>query len=80
MDPTGRMTVREGRCSGAIRHDLRGEGGFGYDPLFQLPEEGCSLAELSQDKKDLISHRAQAMRAMIPVLTSLARGGPWTPS
>jgi XTP/dITP diphosphohydrolase len=80
MDPTGRMAVREGRCPGMIGHHLRGEGGFGYDPLFQLPEQGCSLAELSPEKKDLISHRAHAVRAMIPLLTSLARGEPWTPS
>jgi XTP/dITP diphosphohydrolase len=79
MDPTGRMVVREGQCPGVIGHTLQGEGGFGYDPLFLLPEQGCSLAELSPEKKDSISHRAQAMRAMIPVLTSLARGGPWTP-
>jgi XTP/dITP diphosphohydrolase len=79
MDPTGRMVVREGQCPGVIGHTLQGEGGFGYDPLFLLPEQGCSLAELSPEQKDLISHRAQAVRAMIPVLSSLARGGPWTP-
>jgi XTP/dITP diphosphohydrolase len=62
-----------------IGHTLRGEGGFGYDPLFLLPEQGCSLAELSAEQKDVISHRAQAMRRMIPVLTALARGEPWTP-
>jgi XTP/dITP diphosphohydrolase len=80
MDPTGHMTVCEGRCAGVIGRDLRGEEGFGYDPLFQLPDQGCSLAELSGEKKDVISHRAQAIRAMIPVLTSLAQGGPWLPS
>jgi XTP/dITP diphosphohydrolase len=79
MDPTGRMVIREGQCPGMIGHALRGEGGFGYDPLFLLPEQGCSLAELSAEKKDLISHRAQAMRSLIPVLTALARGEPWTP-
>jgi XTP/dITP diphosphohydrolase len=79
MDPSGRMAVREGRCAGMIGRDLRGEGGFGYDPLFRLPEQGCTLAELAAEKKDAISHRAQAIRAMIPVLTALAQGGPWTP-
>jgi XTP/dITP diphosphohydrolase len=78
MDATGRMAIREGQCPGMIGHTLRGEGGFGYDPLFLLPEQGCSLAELSAEKKDLISHRAQALRSMIPVLTALARGEPWT--
>ncbi|HSF29869.1 MAG TPA: non-canonical purine NTP pyrophosphatase [Candidatus Tectomicrobia bacterium] len=79
MDPSGRMVVREGRCAGMIGHDLQGEGGFGYDPLFRLPEQGCTLAELAPEKKDMLSHRAQAIRAMIPLLTSLAQGGPWTP-
>jgi XTP/dITP diphosphohydrolase len=79
MDPTGHIAVRQGQCPGMIGWTLQGEGGFGYDPLFLLPEQGCSLAELSPEKKDMISHRAQAIRAMLPVLTSLARGGPWTP-
>ena len=74
------MTVREGQCVGVIGRDLRGEKGFGYDPLFQLPDQGCSLAELSGEKKDVISHRSQAIRAMIPVLNSLAQGGLWLPS
>ena len=80
MDPTGRMTIREGQCPGVIGHNLRGEGGFGYDPLFQLPEHGCSLAELSAEEKDVISHRAQAIRAMIPVFIAMAQKGSWTPS
>jgi XTP/dITP diphosphohydrolase len=77
MDPTGRMTVREGRCPGVIGHDLRGEGGFGYDPLFWLPEYGCTFAELTAEQKDKSSHRAQAIRALIPVFTTLAQGGLW---
>jgi XTP/dITP diphosphohydrolase len=80
MDPTGRMTVREGRCAGVIGRDLRGEGGFGYDPLFFLPQYGCSLAELAAAEKDVISHRAQAIRAMIPALMALAQQGAWIPS
>jgi XTP/dITP diphosphohydrolase len=77
MNPAGRMSVREGRCPGVIGHDLRGEEGFGYDPLFWLPEHGCTFAELSSEQKDASSHRAQAMRGLIPVLTALAQGGPW---
>jgi XTP/dITP diphosphohydrolase len=80
MDPTGRMVIREGDCAGIIGKRLQGDGGFGYDPLFLLPEQGCSLAELAAEQKDLISHRARALRAMIPVLTALARGGPWPAS
>jgi XTP/dITP diphosphohydrolase len=78
IDPTGHMMVREGQCAGMIGRDLRGEGGFGYDPLFQLPEHGCTLAELPAQEKDLISHRAQAIRAMIPVF--LAQEGSRTAS
>ncbi len=77
MEPAGRMIVREGQCPGVIGHDLRGEGGFGYDPLFWLPEHGCTFAELSSEQKDASSHRAKALRALIPVLTVLAQGGPW---
>lgn len=80
MDPHGRMTVREGQCPGMIRRDLRGERGFGYDPLFQLPAHGCTLAELAAEEKDVISHRAQAIRAMIPALIALAQEGSWTAS
>jgi XTP/dITP diphosphohydrolase len=79
MDPTGHMAVREGQCSGTIGYALQGEGGFGYDPLFILPEKKRSLAELPPDEKDVLSHRAQAMRAMIPLLTRLTRGEPWAP-
>jgi XTP/dITP diphosphohydrolase len=77
MDPAGHLVVREGRCSGVIGHELRGEGGFGYDPLFWLPQYDCTFAELSAAQKDASSHRSQAMRALIPVLTGLAQGGPW---
>jgi XTP/dITP diphosphohydrolase len=79
MDPSGRMAVREGRCPGVIGQALQGEGGFGYDPLFLLPEKGCSMAELSPEEKELVSHRAQAMRAFIPLLTVLAQGSAWLP-
>jgi XTP/dITP diphosphohydrolase len=73
MEPSGRITVCEGQCAGVIGRELRGEGGFGYDPLFFLPEYGCSLAELAAAEKDRISHRAQAIRALIPVLLSMAQ-------
>jgi XTP/dITP diphosphohydrolase len=76
-DPAGRMLVREGHCLGVIGHELRGEHGFGYDPLFIIPQWGRTLAELSPEEKDRVSHRAQAMRALIPVLTALSRGCTW---
>jgi XTP/dITP diphosphohydrolase len=60
-----------------IGHELRGEGGFGYDPLFWLPEYGCTFAELSAAQKDASSHRARALQALIPGLTALIQGGAW---
>lgn len=77
-DPAGHVIVREGRCEGMIGIAPRGEGGFGYDPVFILPELRRTLAELSSAEKDLVSHRAHAMRAMIPLLTALAQGRPWS--
>lgn len=76
-DPAGPMVVREGRCPGVIGYELRGEEGFGYDPLFIIPEMGRTLAQLSPEEKDQVSHRAQAMRALIPILTALSQGWGW---
>ncbi len=73
-DPAGHTVIREGRCDGMIGDTLRGEQGFGYDPLFILPELGRTMAELEPAQKDLLSHRAQAIRAMLPVLSALAQG------
>ena len=52
----------EGECAGEILRELRGEGGFGYDPLFYVPEKGKTFSELSAEEKNEISHRGQAMR------------------
>jgi XTP/dITP diphosphohydrolase len=56
--------IRQGTWQGVIARDYRGAGGFGYDPLFYLPEYGRTAAELTAEKKNRISHRAQAMRAL----------------
>ena len=59
-----RGVVREvfrGTLRGVIGRDLRGDNGFGYDPIFQVPERGCSLAELSPGEKLRISHRGRAL-------------------
>lgn len=66
--PDGEVTVTEGTCEGMILTAPRGDGGFGYDPLFLLPERGVTLAELSLDEKNAISHRARAVAAAAPVL------------
>ena len=52
----------EGECCGEILREMRGEGGFGYDPLFYVPEKGKTFSELSAEEKNEISHRGQAMR------------------
>lgn len=57
--------IAEGEWHGEIAHAERGDGGFGYDPLFWLPEQGCMSAELSHDEKAQISHRAQALRILL---------------
>ncbi len=60
--PDGRVYTFEGTCEGAIALEPRGTGGFGYDPIFYLPELDRTVAELSPQEKDLISHRGQAVR------------------
>lgn len=56
-----------GRCEGRIAREPRGSGGFGYDPVFLLPD-GRSMAELPDDDKDAVSHRGQAVREMLSQL------------
>jgi len=58
--PNGRVELAEGTCEGRIAHEPRGEHGFGYDPVFYLPEFGCTMAELPEGVKNRISHRARA--------------------
>ena len=57
--------IAEGEWHGEIAHAERGEGGFGYDPLFWLPELGKMSAELSRDEKAQISHRAKALQILL---------------
>ena len=58
------LEIFRGTLRGAIGRDLRGNNGFGYDPIFQVPDRGCSLAELSPEEKLRISHRGRAMRKL----------------
>jgi XTP/dITP diphosphohydrolase len=67
-DPQGNIILREGECQGEIIPEERGQNGFGYDPIFLLPESGRTMAELSLEEKNRISHRARAVRAVIPDL------------
>lgn len=57
--------IAEGEWHGEIAQQEQGEGGFGYDPLFWLPELGKMSAELTQDKKHAISHRGKAMKVLL---------------
>lgn len=60
-----------GTVEGRIGHELRGSNGFGYDPLFVLPERGLTTAELKPEQKNAISHRGRALRALADHLASL---------
>jgi len=60
--PDGRTITSEGRCEGEIMSSPKGEGGFGYDPLFYIPGLGCTMAELASDEKNEMSHRGKAVR------------------
>jgi XTP/dITP diphosphohydrolase len=69
--PDGRELVRTGTCDGVILREPRGTGGFGYDPLFYVEDEGHSFGELPPARKHELSHRGRAVRAMVQAL----RGG-----
>lgn len=62
--PDGRVLHTDGIVEGVIAHEPAGDGGFGYDPIFYLPEYGMTSAEIPADKKNEISHRGKALRAM----------------
>jgi XTP/dITP diphosphohydrolase len=66
-DPT--PVICQGTWEGRILTSLRGKEGFGYDPLFFVPEESCSAAELSAERKNELSHRGQALRCLLAALS-----------
>lgn len=73
-DPTGEIRLEvSGRCRGRIVREHRGEGGFGYDPLFLIPEYHNTFGELSPAVKSVLSHRARAFQQLIPRLVRLLR-------
>lgn len=65
------ISLAEGFCQGEIIPEERGTGGFGYDPIFLLPELGKTMAELTMDEKNRLSHRARAVMNAKPVLERL---------
>ncbi len=63
--------ICEASWEGRIVLEPRGEGGFGYDPYFYLPDQGCTSAELSAEQKNAISHRGQALQQLVAKLRQL---------
>lgn len=62
--PDGRTITVRGVIEGRIGYEQKGENGFGYDPIFYVPEFGCTTAELSSEDKNKVSHRGKALTAM----------------
>ena len=72
--PNGEAHLAKGICEGEIIPEERGTGGFGYDPIFLLPDLGKTMAELSMDEKNRLSHRARAVINAKPILKKLFTG------
>ena len=68
VDPSGKSMTVSGRCEGIIKDVPSGSGGFGYDPLFYVEEYGCTMAELSPEVKNSISHRGRAVAELKKLL------------
>jgi XTP/dITP diphosphohydrolase len=66
--PDGEVELCQGECRGVIALEPRGEAGFGYDPIFYLPELGKTMAELSLEEKNKVSHRGRAAKEAINLL------------
>ncbi|HQJ51859.1 MAG TPA: non-canonical purine NTP pyrophosphatase, partial [Anaerolineae bacterium] len=73
--PGGATHTVEGTCEGFIALEPRGEKGFGYDPVFFLPGQQCTMAQLTSEAKNQISHRANAVRALRRILESYVAAG-----
>ncbi len=72
VDPArGLEVTRAGACEGRLLDAPRGTAGFGYDPLFVLPDRGLTMAEISLDEKNRLSHRAAAFRALAQALAAV---------
>ena len=73
--PQGGIRFAEGVCPGEIIPEERGEHGFGYDPIFYLPDLGRTMAELPPEVKNRLSHRGRAVQAAWPLLQDVLRMG-----
>jgi XTP/dITP diphosphohydrolase len=65
------LITGDGKIEGVILTEPKGSRGFGYDPVFYIPEKGRTMAELSDDEKNAISHRGKAIRDIIPKLNAM---------
>ncbi|MGV3485753.1 MAG: RdgB/HAM1 family non-canonical purine NTP pyrophosphatase [Planctomycetaceae bacterium] len=75
-DPCGRIVLETmGLCRGMIAFEPSGAGGFGYDPLFTIPEYHLTFAQLGSGVKNVLSHRSRALQHLIPPLSRLAASG-----
>jgi len=78
-DPTGKVRAEsQDTCQGRILLEPSGAGGFGYDPYFEIVEYHRTFGELGSAVKSVLSHRARAIRAMIPAMMKLVDSGEWT--
>lgn len=68
IDECGKETVVEGVCEGLIHHEKRGSNGFGYDPIFYISELGKTMAELTNAKKNELSHRGKAFEKLKKII------------
>jgi XTP/dITP diphosphohydrolase len=66
--PDGRVEVKRGTIEGRIAYEPAGENGFGYDPIFYVPEFGKTTAQLDPEEKNKVSHRGNALRLIREVL------------
>ena len=73
--PDGTVKVVRETIEGQIAHEIVGENGFGYDPIFYVPEYGCTTAEMTPELKNELSHRGKALRAMKKILEEKFREG-----
>ncbi|HSV73090.1 MAG TPA: RdgB/HAM1 family non-canonical purine NTP pyrophosphatase [Chthonomonadales bacterium] len=69
--PDGRVLYCHGVCEGRVAHAMRGQNGFGYDPVFYLPALGRHMAELTPAEKHAISHRGKALACAVPIIREL---------
>ena len=69
--PSGEVKLATGQCDGEIIPEEFGTNGFGYDPIFFIPELGLTMAELEMDEKNRLSHRARAVKNALPILKEI---------